>query len=73
MAKDELASIAQIVESLPNESKGTWADIVLSSISKAKQHIDLDRELEEIRDLNSALRSWGSHWESEYQKLESQS
>jgi len=39
----------------------------------AADYVRMNDELEEIRDLNSDLRSWGSHWESEYQKLESQS
>lgn len=32
---------------------------IIETISEAKNYIDIDRELEELRDSNSALRDWG--------------
>lgn len=73
-ANDELDHALKRIDAVADllESNRDILDEAAKSIKEAKKYIDSDQQLEEIRDLNSALRSWGSHWESEYQKLESQ-
>ena len=81
VAHDELVTASEILQKivakLEDEPNFYLVDSLLNAmetrISEAQKYIDTDQQLEDIRDLNSDLRSWGSHWESEYQKLESQS
>jgi len=75
-ANDELVHAIKMIDSIMDqvpECNQCHLEEAKSSIEEAQKYIDSDQQLEEIRDLNSDLRSWGSHWESEYQKLESQS
>ena len=43
-----------------------------SALIEAKMYCDIDKELEELRDANSALRDWGYELANELEKLKSE-
>jgi len=54
---------------------GTCNDIpriVIEALDEAHKYCDLDKELEELRDANSALRDWGYELANELEKLKSE-
>ena len=42
------------------------------ALIEAKNYCDIDKELEELRDANSALRDWGYELSNELEKLKSE-
>lgn len=76
-ARESLQNISDLVEDMrinfsdveQDKYSDTFYDIIIL-IAEAKNYIDIDRELEELRDSNSALRDWGHELVKEIEELE---
>lgn len=45
---------------------------VMNALDEAHKYCDIEKELEELRDANSALRDWGYELANELEKLKSE-
>lgn len=77
-ARDSLQNVSDLVEDMrinfSAEERDKYGDTfydIIETLRDAIDYIDIDRELEELRDSNSALRDWGHDLVKEIEGLES--
>jgi len=66
VAKSEIEFVISEIE---NGDEINYAGKALNSLEEALKYIDIEKELEELRNANSALRDWGYELASELEEL----
>lgn len=77
-ARASLQNVSDLVEDMrinfSDEESTKYGDTfydIVETLRDAMNYIDIERELEELRDSNSALRDWGHDLVKEIEELES--
>lgn len=76
-ARKSIQNVSDLVEDMKinfndeeREKYGDTFNDINEILRDASNHIDIERELEELRDSNSALRDWGHDLVKEIEELE---